>query len=102
MGLIGGQQLSLVSWNLLAPAYASPTKYSYASRSDLSWPRRQARIVERLAEIDADVVCLQEVQTALWEELLGCMQSLGYDGVLQETSRGHRSRTPSAFAAGAR
>jgi endonuclease/exonuclease/phosphatase family metal-dependent hydrolase len=100
MGLIGGQQLSLVSWNLLAPAYASPTKYSYASRSDLSWPRRQARIVERLAEIDADVVCLQEVETALWEELLGFMQSLGYDGVLQETSRGHPVANAVCFRSG--
>jgi len=81
--------VSLVTWNMLAPCFAAPSKYPWASRMDLDWASRRAKIVDRLAVIDADVVLLQEVEVALWSDLLGQLQRLGYDGLLQETSRGH-------------
>lgn len=81
--------VSIVTWNLLAPSYARPAKYPWASHEHLDWPRRQAKIVERLAEVDADVVCLQEVDVAAWDGLIDQLSALGYDGVLQRTSRGH-------------
>lgn len=81
--------ISLVSWNLLAPTFATPAKYPWASAEHLAWPGRQRRIVDMLAEIDADVICLQEVETAMWSELLRRLRKLGYDGVLQQTRGGH-------------
>ena len=83
------QQLSVVSWNLLAPIFATPAKYPWATASDLDWRNRQAKIVSLLGEIDADVICLQEVETALWGSLLQLLNEIGYDGVLQETRNGH-------------
>jgi endonuclease/exonuclease/phosphatase family metal-dependent hydrolase len=106
--------VSLVTWNMLAPCFAAPSKYPWASRMDLDWASRRAKIVDRLAVIDADVgpsappgddlrvwravpqsrarspdlalpfaVLLQEVEVALWSDLLGQLQRLGYDGLLQ-------------------
>ena len=80
---------SLVTWNILAPSFAHAHKYPWASADQLSWERRQALIVERLAAIDADMICLQEVEVALWDGLHRRLAKLGYEGVLQETSRGH-------------
>jgi len=82
------RHVSLATWNLLAPVFAPPEKYPWA-RQDLRWPLRQDRIVARLASIDADVLCLQEVEVGMWDGLLERLHALGYDGVLQEMSRGH-------------
>ena len=80
---------SLVTWNILAPSFAHAHKYPWASPDQLSWEWRQARIVEQLAAIDADMICLQEVEVALWDELHQRLAKLGYEGILQQTSRGH-------------
>ena len=84
-----GRQASLVTWNLLAPTYATQTKFPWASKQALSWSHRRQLIVQQLAAIDADVVCLQEVEVAQWDELHAQLHGLGYDGVLQETRNGH-------------
>ena len=72
------KQLSLLSWNILAPCYCPAGKYPSASADVLAWPRRQEGIVRRLAEVDADVVCLQEVGVAEWDVL---SQRLGEPGL---------------------
>jgi len=87
--LVATAHLSVVTWNILAPEFATPTKYPWASADALAWPSRQERILLKLAEIDADIVCLQEVGVAQWDELCGRLHTLGYDGILQEMSRGH-------------
>lgn len=89
IGLSAVHHVSLVTWNLLAPCYATATKYPWASPDELAWPARRKRILSKLAEMDADVVCLQEVEIATWMELEQQLRDLGYDGVLQQTSRGH-------------
>ena len=87
--------LSVVSWNILAPTVAPLSRYPWVARpatlasSLLAWPKREAAIVATLGRLDADVVCLQEVEVALWDGLLRRLTSLGYSGVLQETQRQH-------------
>lgn len=81
--------VSIVSWNLLAPSFAQPSKYPWAKPTDLDWVHREAKIVKQLSEMDADIVCLQEVEVALWDGMLRQLDDLGYEGVLQETKRGH-------------
>ena len=80
---------SLVTWNILAPCWARQEKYPWAQPQQLAWGRRQQKIVDRLAELDPDIINLQEVEVALWDGLLHELSGLGYDGVLQETTRGH-------------
>ena len=87
-----GGQASLVSWNLLAPEYADPAKYPWTSAAHLSWEARAPRIVERIGELDADAVALQEVPLARWDALYAELQPLGYDAELQTLSRGSARR----------
>ena len=79
----------MVTWNLLAPGFATPAKYPWVSADALAWPQRQDRIVRRLAEMDADAVCLQEVELAAWPALSDAVGALGYESVLQQTKGDH-------------
>jgi len=58
--------LSVVSW--YAPTVAPLSRYPWVARpATLAWPKREAAIVAMLGRLDADVVCLQEVEVALWD-----------------------------------
>ncbi|CAB9505867.1 repressible alcohol dehydrogenase transcriptional effector [Seminavis robusta] len=86
--LVERQGIRLVTWNLLAPVFSHPQKYPWCSAEALSWPFREKLIVELLQETDADVICLQEVQTDLWEGFLQHF-SQSYDGILQNVTNQH-------------
>jgi len=89
LAALTSRKFRLVSWNLLAPVYATPEKFPRSNADDLKWSFRQPRILSRLKDTDADVLFLQEVQIDLWEELYSELQSRGYNGILQEVARGH-------------
>jgi mRNA deadenylase 3'-5' endonuclease subunit Ccr4 len=79
----------LASWNLLAPEYAQPRKYPWCHVDHLDWEYRKGLIVPQLMAMDADIICLQEVQIDLWPDFLSSLQPLGYDGVAQDVKGGH-------------
>jgi mRNA deadenylase 3'-5' endonuclease subunit Ccr4 len=81
--------IRLASWNLLAPEYAQPRKYPWCHADHLDWEYRKALIVPQLMDMDADIICLQEVQVDLWPDFLSNLQHLGYDGVVQDVKGGH-------------
>jgi hypothetical protein len=69
------QQLSIMSYNLLAPIYVRPidertgaimpfAAFPWAEPADkvLNWDARQPRLLKELLDSEADVLCLQEVQ----------------------------------------
>jgi len=87
--LFPGRSFSLVSWNLLSPTFAPPGRYPWASDDVLGWRTRGPRIVETLRTMDADVVCLQEVDVALWGDFSRDLSELGYDAVLQDMDGEH-------------
>jgi mRNA deadenylase 3'-5' endonuclease subunit Ccr4 len=80
--------VSLVTWNLLAPHFASSSKYPWASEDDLDWSVREPRIVKELIDMNADIICLQEVQVDLWDHLLSQLSGT-YQGELQKMERNH-------------
>jgi CCR4-NOT transcription complex subunit 6 len=54
----------------------------------LSWPYRRALIIQELLQADADILCLQEVQSDKFEaELLPELREAGYDGIYRQKSR---------------
>ncbi|KAL3930388.1 MAG: hypothetical protein SGPRY_001557, partial [Prymnesium sp.] len=61
------------------------SKYPWASPQALDWQFRRRGIVSQLEKLDADVVCLQEVELGVWPELKSDFESLGYDSVLQKS-----------------
>lgn len=60
-----GVPLAVVSWNVLADSYVFAARYPRADPADLDVRARRARLVARIAELPADVICLQEVESEL-------------------------------------
>jgi len=55
-------RLCVCSYNVLAQGYTQP--FANTPAADLAWPVRRARILALLKAFDADVICLQELQSS--------------------------------------
>jgi mRNA deadenylase 3'-5' endonuclease subunit Ccr4 len=77
--------IRLLTWNLLAPLYASASKYPRSDPSYLDWSYRKPRILQTILDSEADIICLQEVQIDLWEDF--CMP--GYTAISQNMTDQH-------------
>mmetsp|Transcript_30864 Transcript_30864/g.78139 ORF Transcript_30864/g.78139 Transcript_30864/m.78139 type:complete len:500 (+) Transcript_30864:150-1649(+) len=80
--------LQVVSWNVLAGAYASLKMYPNVDPAILRAPRRRAQVAAALAHLSADVICLQEVDCSL-EELGLCAE---YDSCTAQRPQGRCDR----------
>lgn len=54
-------EISVVSYNILADSFAKPARLPHARPHDLAWARRWASLQAELASLAADIICLQEV-----------------------------------------
>jgi len=52
----------VVSYNTLAEIYANQGVYPYCPTWALAWQYRKDLILKELLRLDADLICLQEVQ----------------------------------------
>lgn len=52
---------TVLSYNILADAYATNESYSYCPSWALSWPYRRQNLLREIIGYHADIVCLQEV-----------------------------------------
>jgi mRNA deadenylase 3'-5' endonuclease subunit Ccr4 len=71
----------IASYNVLANSYVKPEWYTHVPPEALRWDKRVFALAEKIAGLDADVVCLQEVEIdaySLFESNLGAK---GYKGV---------------------
>lgn len=59
---------TVLSYNILADAYATSDTYSYCPSWALSWPYRRQNLLREIVGYRADVVCLQEVQYDHFDE----------------------------------
>ena len=57
----------LVTYNILSDEYLWDGIYDYVSDDVLSWENRRGKIIERIKELNPDVLCLQELNTASFE-----------------------------------
>ncbi|KDD76993.1 hypothetical protein H632_c46p4, partial [Helicosporidium sp. ATCC 50920] len=84
---LGRAPLRVVSYNILADSLAQEHAHKlYRSQLPgvLSWPRRRRSLVGELRDLDADVICLQEVEH--FAQLRHDLRALGYQGqYLQRT-----------------
>lgn len=61
------------------------------SREIASWDYRRNLLRQRIAAVDADVVCLQEVSPLSFDDDFAFMAELGYDGhEMFNVSKGYR------------
>mmetsp|Transcript_12828 Transcript_12828/g.36887 ORF Transcript_12828/g.36887 Transcript_12828/m.36887 type:complete len:535 (-) Transcript_12828:233-1837(-) len=63
--------LSVVTWNILSSAYASFKMYPHVDPAVLRATRRRAQVSAALRQLNADVICLQEVDCPLEDLGLG-------------------------------
>lgn len=56
-------KFSVLTYNILCDKYATQSLYGYTSLAAISWEHRKEIILEEIRSHDADVVCLQEVDS---------------------------------------
>uniref|UniRef100_A0A0E0BAF3 poly(A)-specific ribonuclease n=4 Tax=Oryza glumipatula TaxID=40148 RepID=A0A0E0BAF3_9ORYZ len=59
---------SVLSYNILADAYATSDAYSYCPTWALSWTYRRQNLMREIIGYHADIICLQEVQLNHFED----------------------------------
>lgn len=85
-GTPGG--IVIASYNVLADAYIRPEYYRNCDAADFAPATRHPRLLERVAGLDADVLCLQEVEAAMFERLETRLRPLGYRGAWERKGGG--------------
>ncbi|KAJ1923856.1 Glucose-repressible alcohol dehydrogenase transcriptional effector [Tieghemiomyces parasiticus] len=88
-GSSGCEMLSVLSYNILSSKYASPQMYGYVPSWVLTWEYRKEFILQEIQALNADVVCLQEVEASQYEEFFRDQLSSGggYAGTFWPKSR---------------
>lgn len=93
---------SVASYNVLADAYARPDRYPNTPAALLAPGARVHALADAIAGLDADIVCLQEVEPAVFERLAAQLGAIGYAAAFQRKPGGrpdgcatfHRKSTP--------
>lgn len=80
--------LSIASYNILADSYVRPKWYQNVDLEILLWDRRKFALAERVARLDADVICLQEVEADAYALIEGTLATKGYNGVYAKKGAG--------------
>jgi CCR4-NOT transcription complex subunit 6 len=81
--------VKLLNWNVLADIYATEQQFEYCPGWALSWDYRKHLILKQIAAIDADVVCLQEVQSDHFEaDLLPALKMFGFGHIYAAKTKG--------------
>ncbi|KAG8091586.1 hypothetical protein GUJ93_ZPchr0012g20303 [Zizania palustris] len=65
----GTDKNSVLSYNILADAYATSDSYSYCPTWALSWTYRRQNLMREIIGYHADIICLQEVQLNHFEDV---------------------------------
>ncbi|KAK6246054.1 hypothetical protein SCA6_009144 [Theobroma cacao] len=78
-----GLTFSVLSYNILADMYTGMGKYSYCPSWAVVWEYRKQNLLQEIIGYDADIICLQEVQSDHFEgylqpELMKCGYSVMY------------------------
>eukprot|EP00210_Caulerpa_lentillifera_P009566 g9123.t1 len=85
-------ELSVLSFNVLSDNLVrSNPSYNYADELYRSWEYRWDRLKDEISIMDADIVCLQEIEIEKWMEWKEFMESLGYKGILLTREHGKKS-----------
>lgn len=77
-----------ITYNILCERYATKTKYGYVPERFLSWHTRRDMVLRELEELEADIVCLQELDRLSYDEFFRKeLSERGYKGYYAQKSR---------------
>lgn len=81
-------KFSVLTYNTLCDRYATTNQYGYAPALALSWDYRKELILQEVRAQNADIVCLQEVDTDSYNEYFRAQLAYNdYKGVFWPKSR---------------
>jgi mRNA deadenylase 3'-5' endonuclease subunit Ccr4 len=69
---------SVASYNILADAYITPTRYPGIPATVLAPERRRPALLQHIQNLAADVICLQEVEPHVLRTIADHLQPCGY------------------------
>jgi len=87
--LVEGQEtFTALSYNTLCDKYATQSQYGYTPADALSWEHRKEVILAELRERNADILCLQEIDSESFSDYFrGALAHNDYKGVFWPKSR---------------
>ncbi|KAJ2919963.1 hypothetical protein MD484_g499, partial [Candolleomyces efflorescens] len=85
------ETVSVLCFNILCERYATERLYGYTPSWALAWTYRRDLIMKEILRHDTDIVCLQEVDIAQYEDYFSkSLADEGYTGVFWPKSRANR------------
>ena len=78
----------VAAYNLLADAYIRPERYPRCDPRDFLPEARHPRLLARAAALDADMLCLSEVEASMFTRLEAHLTTLGYRGLWEQKWNG--------------
>lgn len=81
-------KIKAVTYNILATAYIEPTRYPFTPPELLDSKRRIPALTEHIIRLDADLLCLQEVEEEMFALINRALSPLGYAGGLTKKGGG--------------
>ena len=89
-----GGRFTVLTYNVLADLYATSEMYGYTPSWALSWNYRRQNILKEIVQHNADILCLQEVQSDHFEDFFaGELAKHGYTAV-------YKKKTAQVFSQG--
>lgn len=82
------RRFTVLTYNILADLYATQQAFPTSEPHALLWQYRRQLILQELELYNADIVCLQEVQsTSFHEDLRPEMDKRGFDAVFKKKTQ---------------
>ncbi|MBA4186647.1 MAG: hypothetical protein C0467_01375 [Planctomycetaceae bacterium] len=79
---------TVATYNILASAYIRPEWYPGVAKHLLQNESRVPAVVRHVELLDADILCLQEVEPEVFKSLNNRLAELGYFGLFEQKGRG--------------
>ena len=81
-------RITVLNWNTLCDKYTTQTQYPYAPTGALAWDYRRELILEEFRARNADIICLQEIDSESFHEYFRPALAIdGYRGLFWQKSR---------------
>ncbi|KZO95589.1 hypothetical protein CALVIDRAFT_499924 [Calocera viscosa TUFC12733] len=85
---VDGESYTVVNYNILCERYAPQSLYGYTPSWALRWDYRRQLVLDEITSLNAELVCLQEVDVQTFEDFLTPkLGDLKYDGFLWPKGR---------------
>ncbi len=78
--------IRVAAYNVLADSYVKREWYPNTPDASLDPTRRRGLLVQHLRQLDADVVCMQEVEPEVHDTITAALSSVGYKSVFSKKS----------------